>query len=286
VEIEKLLLRPDISSHFAHILSSNLTPLIERNIKEVVTKTFLPAYSQQATAMHQELARELRSEIHNVKKELIGWQNDAFRGQEVCVIMTRMIALADVELVAKSLIRDLEHTVRSLSDQVKFLNLNASSGVTPLHHQLQGHNSPGPSTQAAMNPPHLRQQNLPPVNQSTSNYPQSFQQQSQPPVMHGPWFGSAGIAAPQASHPAAPPPPPPPPLAQRTPPTKTEDWDETYLAVLGTQDARQLRELLSRSNPEIVMPLNAPGPLSQAVILTLLHRVRYGPQIFILSTSV
>jgi hypothetical protein len=43
--------------------------------------------------------------------------------------------------------------------------------------------------------------------------------------------------------------------------------------VLGTQEARQLRELLARSNPEIVMPLNGPGPLSQAVILTLLHRV-------------
>jgi hypothetical protein len=60
-----------------------LTPLIERNIKEVVTKTFLPAYSQQTSAMHQELARELRAEIHSVKKELMSWQNDAFRSQEV-----------------------------------------------------------------------------------------------------------------------------------------------------------------------------------------------------------
>ena len=68
IEIEKLPLPLDISSHFAHILSSNLTPLIERNIKEVVTKTFLPTFSQQATLMHQELARDLRAEIHNAKK--------------------------------------------------------------------------------------------------------------------------------------------------------------------------------------------------------------------------
>ena len=94
-------------------------------------------------------------------------------------------------------------------------------------------------------------------------------------MLHGAWFGQGGIAAPQASHPAAPPPPPAPhaPLVQRTPPSKTEDWDEMYLAVLGSQDSRQLRELLGRSNPEIVMPLNGPGPLSQAVVLTLLHRV-------------
>lgn len=169
----------------------------------------------------------------------------------------------------QSLIRDLEHTVRSLSDQVKFLSMNASAS---LHH----HNSPGPSSsqhpQGNMSQTHIRQPNHPPVSQVAPSYSQShgsFQQQTQPAM---PWFSSA-IAAPQASHPAAPPPPPPPPpLAQRTPPAKSEDWDETYLAVLGTQDARQLRELLARSNPEIVMPLNGPGPLSQAVILTLLHR--------------
>jgi len=54
---------------------------------------------------------------------------------------------------------------------------------------------------------------------------------------------------------------------------KSEDWDETYLAVLGKQDSRQLRDLLSRSNPDVVMPLNESGPLSQAVVLTLVHRL-------------
>jgi hypothetical protein len=160
--------------------------------------------------------------------------------------------------------------------------MNAPSAVGPLHHQLQGHNSPGPNNQHqntnTMGSQHLRSQNLPPVNQPQTNYAQTHgafnpPQQNPPPVLHGAWFAQTGIAAPQASHPAAPPPPPPPPLNQRTPPTKSEDWDETYLAVLGTQDSRQLRELLARSNPELVMPLNGTGPLSQAVILTLLHRV-------------
>ena len=90
--------------------------------------------------------------------------------------------------------------------------------------------------------------------------------------MHGPWFGPS-IAAPQASHPTAPPPLPPQPMMRNTPPAQPEEWDDTYLAVLGTQDLRQLRELLARSNPELIMPLNGPSPLSQAVILTLIHRV-------------
>ena len=53
----------------------------------------------------------------------------------------------------------------------------------------------------------------------------------------------------------------------------TEEWDDTYLAVLGMQDTRQLRELLARSNPEVVMPTTGGGPLSQAVVLTLVHRL-------------
>ena len=90
--------------------------------------------------------------------------------------------------------------------------------------------------------------------------------------MHGPLYGpgvtAAGQQAPvqqQWQQQVIPQPPPPP---------RTEEWDDTYLAVLGMQDVKQLRELLARSNPEVVMPTNGPGPLSQAVVLTLVHRVR------------
>ncbi|GAW06255.1 wd40 repeat-containing nuclear protein [Lentinula edodes] len=59
VEMEKLLTRPDISGHYSHILSSQLTPMIERHLKEAVNKTFIPVYSQQTTAMHQELVAHI-----------------------------------------------------------------------------------------------------------------------------------------------------------------------------------------------------------------------------------
>ena len=38
-------------------------------------------------------------------------------------------------------------------------------------------------------------------------------------------------------------------------------WDDTYLTVLGTQRLRQLRELLARSNPEVIMPLTPDNPI-------------------------
>ncbi|KAI6126276.1 hypothetical protein EV401DRAFT_2207222 [Pisolithus croceorrhizus] len=256
VEMEKLLLRPDISTHFASILSNNLNPLIERYVKESVSKTFLPAYSQQTSAMHQDILREMRTEILNVKKDSITWQTEAARSQE-------------------ALIRELEHSVRVLSDQVKFLTMNATN-LSAVHHRVAGGGSPVPSVASmssiATQPLHRQQL---PATQSATYTPPSYSQATQPASIHGPWYTSPNIAAPQASHPIAPPPPPPAPASQRSPPTQPqpEEWDDRYLSVLSTQDSKQLRELLARSSPEVIMPLNGPGPLSQAVILTLLHRL-------------
>ncbi|EIW85394.1 hypothetical protein CONPUDRAFT_118217 [Coniophora puteana RWD-64-598 SS2] len=252
-EMETLLLRPDISGHFASILSNNLNPLIERWVKEAINKSFVPAYSQQTSAMHQDILREMRSEILNVKKDSMAWQTEALRNQE-------------------SLIRDLEHSVRLLSDQVKFLSLSSSAnmGGQGHHARVPSNSSPastgGMHRQASSN--HANQQYAP---SSHPTYPQPL-----PPTQQNAssqWYSSP-IAAPQASHPLNPP-PAAQPIAQRSPPSQSqsEDWDDTFLHVLGSQDSKQLREVLARSNPEIIMPMNGVGPLSQAVILTLVHRL-------------
>ena len=83
VEIEKLLLRSDFSGHFAHNMASTLTPLIERHVKEAIAKTFIPVYSQQSTAIHQELLREMRAELHGVKTELTAWHSELARNHDV-----------------------------------------------------------------------------------------------------------------------------------------------------------------------------------------------------------
>ncbi len=165
------------------------------------------------------------------------------------------------------MIRELEQSVRTLSEQIKFLSMNTGMSLQ----QPPVRNSPGPVSGANPMASFGQQQTFrhagPPV-----NVPQIYGPPPPPPAqqpgMQGPWFSSS-IPAPQASHPALPPP------TQQTPPAPSEEmWDDTYLAVLGTQDLRPLRELLGRSNPEVVMPLKGQSPLSQAVILTLVHRVR------------
>jgi len=209
----------------------------------------------------------------------------------------------------------LERSVRSLSEQVKYLSIsNAGPPSATLHHLQQAQhaqNSPAvpqaPQLQGTVGPSHLRQVNLPPPSQATQ--PQSnngayngslpsFQhqhaappshQQQQPlsaslsSSIHQQWY--PGIAAPQASHPATIPQPPmssgpqdektPPPSVAAAAPllSKADQWDELYLGVLTSQDVGKLRDLLARTNPEIVLPLNSAPLVSQAVILTLVHRV-------------
>ncbi|KAI0703597.1 hypothetical protein BC835DRAFT_1262691 [Cytidiella melzeri] len=267
IEIERLLLRPDVSNHIARTFTSAVTPLVEKQVKDTITKTLIPAYTQQSSNMHQELSREIRSEILNLKKEVITWQSDALRGQE-------------------TLIRELEQSVRLLSDQMKYLTMNIGPAIQPSQQVSRGSPVPTGSNQHLQGnlSQLLRQSHMPPVSQQPSTYApahNSFppQPQQAPPPSHAPWFTS-NIAAPQASHPAAPPPVPAqqanPSTNNRTPPSapqQLEEWDDTYLAVLGTQDSRSLRELLGRSNPDNIMPLGGGGPLSQAVVLTLVHRL-------------
>lgn len=254
-EIERLLLRPEVSAQIARTFTANTTPLIERQIKDAMSKTLLPSYAQQ----QQDLIQEMRNEMMGLRKEIVTWQTESNRAQD-------------------NVIRDLEQTVKMLSDQVKYLSMNNSVPNTPSH-LLSARGSPTPPAQtnqqqSSMGVNQYRHQaQLPAQLVQQSGYPQQHGGYQQtlppPPVLHPPqsWF-NANIAAPQASHPAA-----PPPVQSHTPPGPTEEWDESYLAVLGTQDLRQLRELLARSNPEVVMPLNSTSPLSQAVILTLVHRL-------------
>lgn len=165
------------------------------------------------------------------------------------------------------MIRELEQTVRSLAEQMRILSHNS---VAPSRTSPSGAGSQTQGTLSQL----LRQQALPPpVSQPAYAGQHPYQGPQMPALMQQPWF-SQNIAAPQASHPTAPPPLPPQQALRTSPQTQTEEWDDTYLGVLGSQDARKLRELLARSNPEIVMPLKGPGPLSQAVVLTLVHRVR------------
>ena len=94
-----MLLRPDVSNHVARTFSAAITPVIERHVKEAITKTLIPAYSQQSSTMHQELSREMQAEMLNIKKEVISWQSEALRGQEVCPLDTESRCGADLVFI-------------------------------------------------------------------------------------------------------------------------------------------------------------------------------------------
>ncbi|KAG6854940.1 hypothetical protein C0991_009763 [Blastosporella zonata] len=284
-ELEKMIFRPDVSAHFAHILTANLTPVLSSHVHDAMSKTFAPLFNQNLNRMHQELSQELRHEVHNLKAELMSWQRDLFRNQE-------------------SSIRELERTVGTLSDHVKFLGLNVSAPHHSLQQQSHTRNSPNaniPPVQGGLNQIHPRQQNAPVVPPPPASYghnlgglqqqlpPKQVQQAPLPPApVHQTWYSST-IAAPQASHPATIPQPlpPPPPQQQVLPPQQQQQqqpepistpdandtWESIFLPAVLSEDLRDLQRLLLRTNADIVMPMDRPGPLSQPVILTAMHRL-------------
>ena len=91
-----------MSSQIARAFTATVTPVIERQVKETISKSLVPS-----SAMHQELSREVRSEILGLKKEVLAWQSEALRGQEVgipCAAPTPY----DAHRRVQSIIRDLE----------------------------------------------------------------------------------------------------------------------------------------------------------------------------------
>lgn len=83
VEIEKLLLRPDVSNNVARTFSSAITPLIERNVKETIHKTLVPAYMEATTALQQETVHEIMDQVAQIKKEISNWQTESMKGTHV-----------------------------------------------------------------------------------------------------------------------------------------------------------------------------------------------------------
>ncbi|KAG8993259.1 hypothetical protein FRB90_000740 [Tulasnella sp. 427] len=251
LEIEKLLLRPDVSNNVARTFSAAITPAVERHVKETINLTLIPAYTQATDAMHQEISREMHAEILSLKKEVVTWQSDALKGTE-------------------NLIRDMEQSIRSLTEQVRTLSTQVAASNARANAGTPSRTK-APET-APIGEYQARQQVAPPPPQNTTS---SFMSPySQPPSagwVNAPMNVQQPLGPPPSHHPnniqqTAPPQPPPQPA-------RTEDWDDTFLSTLGLHDQQKLRELLHRCPPDVVMPTGQPSPLSQTVILALIHRL-------------
>lgn len=82
-EIEKVLLRPSISNHYASLLTQALMPILERQIKDTLSSVFLQFHAQHSANMQQEVMRELRNEMNVIKADLGSWHGEVLRSQEV-----------------------------------------------------------------------------------------------------------------------------------------------------------------------------------------------------------
>lgn len=84
VEIEKLLLRPDVSSHMSRTFTAAVTPLIEKNVRDQIQKNLIPAYHQQASTMIEQLYTEISEEMVGLKKDIVAYQSETLKNHEVC----------------------------------------------------------------------------------------------------------------------------------------------------------------------------------------------------------
>jgi hypothetical protein len=263
-EIERLLLRPDVSNHVARTFSSTVTPIIERHVKESINRTLIPAYQESTTEMYDGLYREISEEILNLKKEIVTWQSEALKGQE-------------------SLLRDMELSIRSLTEQVKAISGNRSN--TPYH--VQSHrSSPAPL------PVHIRQQqgtNYPPMDKVPNiGSWQQMAASSKPEIPGQPVHQNLPphqSSLPIPLGPSAPYPPqqqiaahgfpvPQPPVQQsQYQQDRPEEWEKAFLTALSSPDIRPLRELLAQCPADKVMPLNGPLLVGQTIVLSVIHKV-------------
>lgn len=68
-----------------------MTPLIERHVKDSINRVLIPSYQESTSEMYDQLYRVISEEILNLKKEIVTWQSDALKGQEVCCVFVSLI---------------------------------------------------------------------------------------------------------------------------------------------------------------------------------------------------
>jgi hypothetical protein len=60
--------------------------MVDLHVKDAITNVLIPNFTQVTNNMHEELSQEILSGMVTLRKEIISWQSDALRGQEVGVL--------------------------------------------------------------------------------------------------------------------------------------------------------------------------------------------------------
>lgn len=224
--------------HLGRTFTATLSPIVERNVRSLISDSLVPKFMGGVDHISDELSGTIHREMLEVRKDVLVEQSAQLKTSE-----------AMIESMTSSMML-LISQVKDLSEQVK--ELKAAQSRPPLQ--------PAPSVvQHPSMPPHSI--NVPPPVMPTPQTHQTIPQQSAQMVAPRP------VAVPSASQAAA-----------ANPTMAAQQPEEEFLNALMTMgDDELIRFVTSRMNriPEYLpAPGQHPCPLSQQVLLTMIHRVR------------
>lgn len=242
-ELQKLLLRPDVSSHLTRSFASGVLPLVERTVSESIMQVLVPQFQDATDAVADRVLREIHAEVTGVRKTIVAEQSEALKETEVRMReMARQMEAMQAQMAA--LVRSNERLSQSVAQMERRAPITQAQ---PVPEQPPSR----ASIAQVVSPAYQTAQHTPPAAATVA------QQQK----------AAASSAA------------PPPPAATPAVSNQPDDIEDRFLTALSHSDPTQaeyrwLHELLTsfayQGGPAAVL---SKGLLSQPVILTLLHRL-------------
>ncbi|KAJ9123393.1 hypothetical protein QFC22_001592 [Naganishia vaughanmartiniae] len=236
--------------HLGRTFTSTLSPIVERNVRTLISDNLVPQFMQSVDTISDELSAAIHREMLEVRKDVLVEQSTQLKSAEA---MIQSMAVSMKTLIGQ---------VSDLSEQVKELKV--------LHGQAQAQlQSRGPP------PP-------PPMHQPMPPPPGGFPMMPTPQILPmAPHQQSFVGASPRNTGPA-------PflaqvlvsdvPLSAARPNPSLAGAEEEFLNALMTMSDEELIGFIMARSDRTQVYLPAPGqqpcPLSQQVLLTMIHRVR------------
>lgn len=222
--------------HLGRTFTATLSPIVERNVRALIAETLVPKFMGGVDMISDELSGAIHREMLEVRKDVLVEQSAQLKASE-----------AMIESMTSSMML-LIGQVKDLSEQVRELKMSQARPPQA---------APAPAVAPSMPPQMISA--APPVIPTPQTYPTMPQQ-------------SAQMAAPRQQVV-----PGPPQAAGPNASSSTQQPEEEFLNALMTMgDQELIRFVTSRMNriPEYLpAPGQQPCPLSQQVLLTMIHRV-------------
>ncbi|KAJ9097539.1 hypothetical protein QFC19_006713 [Naganishia cerealis] len=235
--------------HLGRTFTATLSPIVERNVRALISDNLIPRFVESVDSISDELSTAIHREMLEVRKDVLVEQSTQLKSAE-----------AMIQSMAASM-KTLIGQVSDLSDQVKELKaLQAQAQM-----QSRGSRASFTLQESMPQPSASGPAPLPPIS-TPQTLPTASQQHS---VVAPRPVGIAGPLA-QTNVPNVPPP------ATRSDSSLAGAEEEFLNALMTMSDAELIGFIMSKSDKTQVYlpaPGQQPSPLSQQVLLTMIHRL-------------